>query len=63
MRKQRNYFEKLFTFSADGIILTDLEGYITDVNKSIEDMLAELFYCLYSPQDGVYLCKYLSVLP
>jgi len=39
MRKQRNYFEKLFKSSADGIILTDVEGYITDVNKSIEEML------------------------
>ena len=39
MRKQGNYFEKLFKSSADGIILTDVEGYITDVNKSIEEML------------------------
>jgi PAS domain S-box-containing protein len=39
MGEQGNYFEKLFKASADGIILTDAEGYITDANKSIEEML------------------------
>ena len=36
---EKNFFEQLFEFSADGILLTDVDGYITDVNKSVEEML------------------------
>jgi len=36
---RNNYFEQVFTYSSDGILLTDVEGYIMDVNKSIEEML------------------------
>jgi len=34
-----NYFEQVFKYSSDGILLTDGDGYIMDVNKSIEEML------------------------
>jgi PAS domain S-box-containing protein len=37
--KQVNSLEYIFEFSADGILLTDIKGYITDANKSFEEML------------------------
>ena len=38
MRK-RNPLDNIFDLSADGILLTDVEGNITDVNKSFKEML------------------------
>ena len=38
MRK-KNSFEYIFEFSADGILLTDIKGYIMGANKSFEEML------------------------
>jgi len=37
--KQVNSFEYIFEFSADGILLTDIKGYIMGANKSFEEML------------------------
>lgn len=37
--KQVSSFEYVFKFSADGILLTDIKGYITGTNKSFEEML------------------------
>ena len=37
--KQVSSFEYVFKFSADGILLTDIKGYITGANKSFEEML------------------------
>lgn len=39
MREKKNYSEQIFKSSADGILLTDVDGYITDVNKSFEEII------------------------
>lgn len=39
MGGRKNYFEQVFKSSSDVILLTDVDGYIIDVNNSIEEML------------------------